>query len=125
MAKWLVLSIMCLAGVKGSAQCDSLKLAKLENILNIADIFPTFTNIKMSFEKVGEDSLAYFYGRCPWESGGNEDTGKLLGLDKEWLARAVKAVGNYGESYDRNLGPKTSAQPLAAASINALGKPSR
>ena len=38
--------------------------------------------------------------------GGNEDTGKLLGLDKEWLARAVKAVGNYGESYDRNLGPK-------------------
>ncbi|MCP5280762.1 MAG: amino acid ABC transporter substrate-binding protein [Rhodoferax sp.] len=40
--------------------------------------------------------------------GGNEDTGKLLGLDKEWLARAVKAVGNYGESYDRNLGPKTA-----------------
>ncbi len=70
MLKWLVLSIMCLAGVEGSAQCDSLKLEKLENILNIADIFPTFTNIKMSFEKVGEDSLAYFYGRCPWESGG-------------------------------------------------------
>lgn len=70
MAKWLVLSIMCLAGVKGTAQCDSLKLEKLETILNIADIFPTFTNIKMSFEKVGEDSLAYFYGRCPWEGEG-------------------------------------------------------
>jgi general L-amino acid transport system substrate-binding protein len=40
--------------------------------------------------------------------GTGEDTGKLLGLDKEWLARAVKAVGNYGESYDRNLGPKTA-----------------
>ena len=40
--------------------------------------------------------------------GGNEDTGKLLGLDKDWLARAVKAVGNYGESFERNLGPKTA-----------------
>ncbi len=40
--------------------------------------------------------------------GGNEDTGKLLGLDKDWMARVIKAVGNYGESYDRNLGPKTA-----------------
>ena len=39
--------------------------------------------------------------------GGNEDTGKLLGLDKDWLARVIKAVGNYGESYERNVGPKT------------------
>ena len=39
--------------------------------------------------------------------GKSEDTGKLLGLDKEWMGRAVKAVGNYGEIYERNLGPKT------------------
>ena len=37
--------------------------------------------------------------------GGNEDTGKLLGLDKEWALRAIKAVGNYGESYERNINP--------------------
>jgi len=42
--------------------------------------------------------------------GQTEDTGKLLGLDKEWLARAVKAVGNYGEIFERNVGPKS---PLA------------
>jgi general L-amino acid transport system substrate-binding protein len=36
--------------------------------------------------------------------GGNEDTGRLLGLDKDWLARAIKATGNYGESFERNLG---------------------
>ncbi len=42
--------------------------------------------------------------------GTTEDTGKLLGLDKEWLARAVKAVGNYGEVFERNVGPKS---PLA------------
>ncbi|ACB34403.1 extracellular solute-binding protein family 3 [Leptothrix cholodnii SP-6] len=39
--------------------------------------------------------------------GKTEDTGKLLGLDREWLARAIKAVGNYGEIYERNVGEKT------------------
>jgi general L-amino acid transport system substrate-binding protein len=37
-----------------------------------------------------------------------EDLGKHLGLDKEWLARSIKAVGNYGEMFERNVGPKTS-----------------
>jgi general L-amino acid transport system substrate-binding protein len=40
--------------------------------------------------------------------GSSEDTGKLVGLDKDWLVRAVKAVGNYGEMFERNVGPKTS-----------------
>jgi len=42
--------------------------------------------------------------------GTSEDTGKLVGLDKEWLVRAIKAVGNYGELFERNVGAKT---PLA------------
>lgn len=42
--------------------------------------------------------------------GVSEDTGKLLGLDREWLARAIKAVGNYGEIYERNVGPKSSVK---------------
>jgi general L-amino acid transport system substrate-binding protein len=42
--------------------------------------------------------------------GSSEDTGKLVGLDKEWLVRAIKAVGNYGEIFERNVGAKT---PLA------------
>ena len=40
--------------------------------------------------------------------GGNEDTGKLLGLDKDWMARTIKAVGNYGESFERNVGSKSA-----------------
>ena len=40
--------------------------------------------------------------------GKSEDTGKLLGLDRDWLARAVKAVGNYGEIFERNVGEKTA-----------------
>ena len=42
--------------------------------------------------------------------GTTEDTGKLLGLDKDWLVRAIKATGNYGEIFERNVGPKS---PLA------------
>jgi general L-amino acid transport system substrate-binding protein len=39
--------------------------------------------------------------------GTSEDTGKLLGLDKDWAYRALKAVGNYGEIFERNVGPKS------------------
>ncbi len=39
--------------------------------------------------------------------GSSEDTGKLLGLDKEWMARAIKSTGNYGEIFERNVGPKS------------------
>ncbi len=39
--------------------------------------------------------------------GTSEDTGKLLGLDKDWAGNAVKAVGNYGEIFERNAGPKS------------------
>ena len=33
------------------------------------------------------------------------DAGKGLGLDNDWMVRAIKAVGNYGEMYERNIGP--------------------
>lgn len=36
--------------------------------------------------------------------GVGEDLGKSLGLDREWAARAVKAGGNYGELFERNVG---------------------
>jgi general L-amino acid transport system substrate-binding protein len=39
--------------------------------------------------------------------GSGEDTGKLLGLDKNWAANAIKAVGNYGEIFERNVGPNS------------------
>ena len=42
--------------------------------------------------------------------GTTDDTGKLLGLDKEWMARAIKTTGNYGEIFERNVGPKSALQ---------------
>ena len=44
--------------------------------------------------------------------------GTALGLDKEWAKRIIRAVGNYGEVFDRNLGPNT---PLGMErGLNAL-----
>ncbi len=39
--------------------------------------------------------------------GTSDDTGKLLGLDKDWMHRAIKSVGNYGEMFERNVGSKS------------------
>ena len=39
--------------------------------------------------------------------GTSEDSGKLLGLSKDWMANAIKATGNYGEIFERNVGPNS------------------
>jgi general L-amino acid transport system substrate-binding protein len=35
------------------------------------------------------------------------DLGTYMGLNADWCYQVVKQVGNYGEIYDRNLGPNT------------------
>ena len=46
------------------------------------------------------------------------NTGESLGLPNEWAYNIVKHVGNYAESYDRNVGPDT---PVGLArGVNAL-----
>ncbi len=39
--------------------------------------------------------------------GSEGNLGGMLGLDKQWVVRVIKAVGNYGEIFERNVGPKT------------------
>ncbi|QWG11092.1 amino acid ABC transporter substrate-binding protein [Bradyrhizobium sediminis] len=36
--------------------------------------------------------------------GADGNLGEQLGLTKDWVTRIVKATGNYGESFDRNVG---------------------
>jgi len=44
--------------------------------------------------------------------------GKMLGLDNKWAYNIITQVGNYGESFERNLGVNT---PLGIKrGINAL-----
>jgi general L-amino acid transport system substrate-binding protein len=44
--------------------------------------------------------------------------GADMGLDADWAARAIKATGNYGEIFERNLGIETPLQ--ISRGINAL-----
>ena len=44
--------------------------------------------------------------------------GSALGLDEKWAYNIIKQVGNYGESYDRNIGPDTPMK--LERGINAL-----
>ena len=44
--------------------------------------------------------------------------GKKLGVDDEWAYRIIKQVGNYGESFERNVGPNTPLQ--LPRGLNAL-----
>lgn len=39
--------------------------------------------------------------------GTEGDMGAMIGLDKEWAVRVISAVGNYGESFERHIGPNT------------------
>src|SRR5690606_18609414 len=36
--------------------------------------------------------------------GVSEDSGKLLGIRRDWAYQAIRAVGNYGEMFQRHLG---------------------
>ena len=45
-------------------------------------------------------------------AGTEGDFGAMIGLDKDWAVRAISAVGNYGEIFERNIGVNT---PLGLA----------
>jgi len=48
------------------------------------------------------------------------DFGTPLGLTKDWAYQIIKNIGNYGESFNRNVGPET---PIGLArGLNALWK---
>jgi general L-amino acid transport system substrate-binding protein len=50
---------------------------------------------------------------------GNEgEFGRQIGLEKDWAARAVRAVGNYGEIFERNIG--TQSRLSIPRGLNAL-----
>ena len=44
--------------------------------------------------------------------GVEDEMGKMTGLSNDWAYNILKQVGNYGESFERNVGQKT---PLGLA----------
>lgn len=53
--------------------------------------------------------------------GADGTTGKDFGLPADFVAQTIKQVGNYGEIYDRNLGPKTPYFIDRKGTPNAMG----
>jgi general L-amino acid transport system substrate-binding protein len=52
--------------------------------------------------------------------GENGDLGAALGIDNDFTVKAISAVGNYGQIYDRAFGPDTSLDLGRAGTLNAL-----
>ncbi len=50
--------------------------------------------------------------------GADGTFGEGIGLSNDWAANAIKAVGNYGEIFDRNIG--TGSKLQIARGLNAL-----
>jgi general L-amino acid transport system substrate-binding protein len=50
--------------------------------------------------------------------GKTGDFGSLLGLDNRWMLNAIKAVGNYGEIFEKNVG--ASSQLKLSRGLNGL-----
>lgn len=66
-------------------------------LLNAEELGITKANV----EQLAKDTTKPEIMRALGKDG---DFGPGIGLTKDWLVRAVKHVGNYGEMYDRNLG---------------------
>ena len=37
--------------------------------------------------------------------GRTGDLGRMLGLENDWAVKVIRAVGNYGELWERNMAP--------------------
>jgi len=55
-------------------------------------------------------------------TGVTPGNGKALGLDEPWAVNVIKAVGNYGEAYERNVGAKSPIKlPRGANALWSAG----
>ncbi len=69
------------------------------------------TNVERIGEQARNPAVRHFLGL-------DGETGKALGLEGPWVLRILKQVGNYGESYERNLGKNSPVQ--IKRGLNAL-----
>jgi general L-amino acid transport system substrate-binding protein len=51
---------------------------------------------------------------------GDQQSGELIGLDNDFAANVIRAVGNYGEIYERHVGIDTPLELDRATSLNRL-----
>lgn len=83
-------------------------------MINAEELGITQSNVKQLAKSAGDNpSINRILGT-------EGDMGAMIGLDKAWAVRVISQIGNYGESFDRNIGPNT---PIALErGLNALWK---
>lgn len=83
-------------------------------LINAEELGVTKRNVKKSARKEGDNpSINRMLGT-------EGDMGSMIGLDKKWAVRAISAVGNYGEIFERHIGTKTAIG--LERGLNALWK---
>lgn len=79
---------------------DTVKWVVLA-LINAEELGVTRGNVRKLARKAGDNpSINRMLGT-------EGDFGAMIGLDKKWAVRAIRAGGNYGEIFDKHLGPKT------------------
>jgi len=68
-------------------------------LINAEELGITSKNVDQ-MAKSDNPGIQRFLGTTP-------GMGKALGLDEKWAYNIIKQVGNYGEIYERNVGPNT------------------
>ena len=67
-------------------------------MVNAEELGLTADNVKAQAASSADPNVQRLVGKTG-------DLGKMLGLDPAWALAVVAQVGNYGESFERNLGP--------------------
>jgi general L-amino acid transport system substrate-binding protein len=73
----------------------------LNALINAEELGITQGNVKQLASSAGSNPNV---NRIVGQEG---DFGSMIGLDKDWAVRAISAVGNYGEIFERNVGVNT------------------
>lgn len=87
------------AVAKGDANWHSILAWTVYSLVNAEELGITRSNLATQLKST-DPTIRRFLG-----VEGN--LGQGLGLQNDFAARIIRHVGNYGEIYDRNLGPKT------------------
>lgn len=97
----------------GAVSKDPLASAYRKADARFGQIVDWVLQVLLAAEEMGVTQAHPAGANTEWDlnerrlAGKTHDLGKRLGLEDDWAVRVIEAVGNYGEIYDRDLGPRT------------------
>ncbi len=81
---------------QGDSQWGNIVRWVLFALINAEELGVTSANVDKMLESTNPEIIRML--------GGEGDFGKGIGIDNDWAYQAIKAVGNYGETFERNVG---------------------